>query len=188
MGDTEIDCAALKMKTVTCHSVSNTPQILIILMRAVSGYDQYLTFFADGVLDLAKKVDNFWINGFYLIGIMTPHEIVDLIHGIRIVGAGRIIFNIKPFAGMDVIKIEYSLLFFNPEDFSAVAGKSKKRHGYQEIPSRDHCFAIPPQNLSCLNTTAPCQALGATMPASDFLIIRRGRILNCASHHTNPSL
>jgi hypothetical protein len=147
-GDTEIDCAALKMKTVARHSPSNPPQMFIIGMRAVSRYDEHLPVIADRVLDFAQKVEDFRIDGFYLISVMTPHEIVDLFQGVMIVGAGRIIFNIEPLAGMDVIKIEYSLLFLKPEDIAAVAGKSKKRHGYQKISSRHHRSAIPPQNLA----------------------------------------
>jgi len=46
-----------------------------------------LPVFADVVLDVAEKVDNVGGDGFHLIGIMTAHQIVDLIHGVRVVAA-----------------------------------------------------------------------------------------------------
>src|SRR5208337_3968992 len=103
MGYAEIDCTALKMQTVTCHSPSSMPQIFIILVRAVSRYNMNLSPFADVVLDVTEQIDNFGIDRLYLIGIMTPHQIVDLIHGITVVAARRIIFYIESFAGMNVV-------------------------------------------------------------------------------------
>lgn len=182
MGDTEVNCTALKMKTVACHSPSNPPQIFIILMGAVSGYDMHLPVFADIVLDIAEKVDDFRIDGFYLIGIMTPHQIVDLIHGVRIIGAGRIIFNIESFAGMDVIKIEYSFLVLKPEDVPAVTGKGNKRHRYYEIPSRHHGSEILLRILPGI-MKHPGQATARIR----LLIVPDVRIPKCASHHNHPS-
>jgi hypothetical protein len=143
MGDSEIYGAALEVKTVTGHASPFLPQIFVIRMRAVSGNDKYFLIFSDSILDVTEKVDNFDIDRFYFIGKMTPHEMVDLVHGITVIATRRIIFYIKSFAGMNVIKIKNSFLLIETEDLPAVAGQGDERHNLYKIPSCYHSFEIP---------------------------------------------
>jgi len=130
MRDAEIYCTALKVKTVTCHATPIMPQIFVIRMRAVSGNDKYFLVLSDSILDVTEKVDNFDIDRFHFIGIMAPHEIIDLTHGITVITTRRIIFYIKSFAGMNVIKIKNFFLCIKPEDLPAVAGQGDERQNF----------------------------------------------------------